>query len=126
MPRVNIGRTFLAVIAGYATNAVLVVVTEQLLSRFLDPTYYLVADVVTQCLSTIVGGYLCCLIAQRSRGIAMAGLIGLGLLVGTVSLVTSWKAEPHWYGVTLLSVYAPCVWIGFMSERRMNNQDHDA
>ncbi len=118
MPRVNIGRPFLAVVAGYAANAVLVVVTEQLLSRFFIPTYYFVADLVTQCLSTIVGGYLCCLIAQQARRIAMAGLVGLGLLVGTVSLVTSWTAEPHWYGIALLSVYAPCVWIGGTLERR--------
>jgi hypothetical protein len=106
MPRGNIGRTILAVIAGYGANAVLVGVTEQLFSRFMVKTDYLVADLITQCLYTIVGGYLCCLIAQRSGRIAVAGLIGTGLLLGTVSLATSWQAEPGWYGIALLTAYS--------------------
>ncbi len=42
----------------------------------------------------------------------MAGLLGLGVTVGTVSLIAFWKTEPHWYGIALLAVYPPCVWIG--------------
>lgn len=118
MARRNIGRILLAIVVGYLTDAILVVASEQLLSWLAPPIYYFVLDLITQCLYTIVGGYLCCVIAQPSRRAAMAGLIGLGVLVGTVSLVTSWKAEPHWYGIALLVFYPPCVWIGWRLKAR--------
>jgi peptidoglycan/LPS O-acetylase OafA/YrhL len=106
----SIGRFILAVLAGYTGNAVLVAASEQLLPRLIPNPDYFVADLITQCLYEVAGGYLCCLIAKRSeRWIAVVGLVGLGLLVGTISLVTSWKAEPHWYGIALLSVWVPCV-----------------
>jgi hypothetical protein len=122
MSRRNIVRIILAVVAGYIANAILVAATEQLLSRASgpgssQPSFYFVADLISQCLYTVVGGYLCCVIAGPRRT-AMAGLIGLGVLVGTVSLVASWKTEPHWYGGALLSVYPPCVWIGWTLKGR--------
>ena len=115
----SVGRTILAVIAGYLTNAVLIVVTEQFLSSLAPrsdatpPLCYFVIDLIRQCLIQVAAGYLCCVIARPSQRIALTGLIGLGLLVGTIFLVASWKSEPHWYGLGLLFVYAPCVWIGW-------------
>ena len=117
------GRTVLAVVAGYLANGIMVGGTEQLLSLLIPgrngrpPLFYFVLDLISQCLYTAVGGYLCCLIARPSRHGAVAGLMGLGVLVGTVSLVTSWKTEPHWYGIALLVFYVPCVWIGWTLER---------
>jgi hypothetical protein len=119
MSRTGVGRTVVAVIASYLTNAILVVATEQFLSSrapsgaTAPPLNYFVVDLISQCLYTVVAGYLCCVIARPSQRVAMAGLIGLGLTVGPVSLVTSWKSDPHWYGISLLAVYAPCVWIGW-------------
>lgn len=114
------GRVLLAVIAGYMTDAILVLFTEMLLARFLRTTklhfFYFWIDLVTQCLYTIIGGYICCLMA-RSRKAAMAGLIGTGIVVGAFSLSTSWKTEPHWYGIALLAVYPFCVWIGWTLRR---------
>lgn len=79
----------LAVLAGYIADGILVVATEQLLSsRAMQPLYYFVVDLMSQCLYTVFGGYLCSVIA-RSQRFAMIGLMGLGVLVGTVSLVTS-------------------------------------
>jgi peptidoglycan/LPS O-acetylase OafA/YrhL len=119
MPRFNLGRTILAILAGYAVNAVLVAATEQLLPRLISERHYFVVDLITQCLYEVVAGYLCSYIAKPSeRRIAVVALVVLGLLVGTVSLITSWKAEPHWYGIALLSVWAPCVWIGTDLARR--------
>lgn len=120
MSKARTGRTIIAVISGYATNGILVMATEQLLSartratEQMSPTYYFVIDLVSQCLYTVGAGYLCCLIARPLQRIALVGLIALGLLVGSVSLVTSWKAEPQWYGIGLLAVYAPCAWFGWM------------
>ena len=107
-------RVLFAVLAGYLADAALVAVTEQILR---SSRYYLVVDLVTQCLYTVAGGYLCCRLAKSQRA-ALAGLIALGMVVGTVSLVTSWAAEPHGYGTALLAVYAPCVWIGWTFGQR--------
>jgi hypothetical protein len=119
MSRGSIGRVILAVLGGYIANAILVAATEQLLSLLIPgvgatpPFYYFVFDVISQCLYTVAGGFLCCLIAGPSQQAALAGLIALGVLVGTVFLVGSWKTEPHWYGIALVVVYSPCVWIGW-------------
>lgn len=112
MSRRSIGRTILAAVVGYTANGMLVVATEQLLSSRATQPLYFVVDLISQCLYTVIGGYLCCVVAG-SRRVAMAGLMSLGVLVGTISLATSWKTEPRWYGITLLAVYPPCVWIGW-------------
>ena len=126
MSKSSVGRAIVAVVAGYLTNMVLIVVTEQFLSSLASrsdatpPLWYFVIDLISQCLYQVAAGYLCCVIARPSQRSAVAALIGLGLLVGTVSLVTSWKSEPHWCGTGLLVVYAPCVWIGWALRRRVN------
>jgi hypothetical protein len=122
----NIGRITLAIVVGYVADAILIVATEYLFSRLVPgveaapPLYYLVIDLITQCVYTVIGGYLCCIVAQPSRRAAMAGLMALGVLVGTASVVTSWKTEPHWYGIALLVVYPPCVWMGWKLRARAN------
>jgi hypothetical protein len=115
MSKAGVGRTLIAVIASYVAFVTMVVLTELFLSRLASSFAarqrlpYFVGDVVIQCLYTVLAGYMCCVIAQRSQRIAMAGLIGIGLVLGAVLLVTSWKSEPHWYGIVLYVVYAPCV-----------------
>jgi hypothetical protein len=110
--------------AGYLANVILVAATEQLFFWLAPgvgtapPFSFFVVDLITQCLYSVVGGYLCCLLARPSHPVALTGLIGLGVSVGAVSLVTSWKTEPHWYGIGLLAVYSPCVWMGWTLRSR--------
>ncbi len=126
MSRRSIKRIILAVVAGYAANGILVAVSEQLLllhtqsSAATNQPSYFVVDLITQCLYTVVAGYLCCAIAGPVQRAAMTGLMALGVFVGAVSLVTSWKTEPQWYGIALLAVYPPCVWIGWTLKSRVN------
>lgn len=123
MSRGNFVRIILAVLAGYSANAILVAATEQVLPRLVPNPAYFAADLITQCVYEVAAGYLCSRIAKGSeRWVAVVGLIGLGLLVGTISLITSWQAEPHWYGIALLSVWGPCVWIGYALERRLTDR----
>src|SRR5262245_47793625 len=116
MASARIGRIILAVLAGYITNAALVVITELILrvpgKHAPQPLRYFVLDLVSQCLYTIIVAYLACWIAGPGHRGAMLGLISLGLVVGSASLASSWNAEPHWYGIALLTVYPVCVWIG--------------
>ena len=116
----NIGRTVLAIVAGYAANAVLVAATEQLLPRFMQGMNYFVTDLITQCLYEVIAGYVCYLVSERSkRSVEAFGLMGVGLLIGTISVVASWNTEPHWYEIALLFVWAPCVWIGYTLAQRL-------
>lgn len=107
------GRTVLAVTAGYVTNAVLVGLTQALFVKFQNARLYFVVDLLTQIEITIIAGCLCCLIARQSRRTAAIGMAVVGLVIGTASLVISWSAEPHWYGIALLFAFPPCVWAGY-------------
>ena len=62
---------------------------------------------------------------ELSTGGCRFGPDRIGLLIGTVSVITSWRHEPHWYAITLLSVYAPSVWTGYRWERRLGNRGAD-
>jgi hypothetical protein len=105
-----------AVILAYVANALLIVLTEQLLARAFSDAKYFVADVVAQSVIQVGCGYLCSLISNARSGPAIVGLIAIGLLVGGFSLAASWHADPHWYGIALILVYGPCVWIGYRIE----------
>ena len=113
----TVGRVLIAVGSSYLGFGLMVAVTEQIVSFATTKSAekfpaYLVADVITQCLYLTGAGYLCAVIA-RSHRFAIVFLTALGLLVGSFSLVTSWKSEPHWYSVTLLVTYSPCLWLGW-------------
>lgn len=110
-------RVILAVVAGYVTNAGLIASTELMLSKLVPAENYLAVDVLTQCVVQIGCGYLCSRIANSERLTATVALILVGLLIGAVSVALSWRSEPHWYAITLLSIYAPCVWVGYRWER---------
>lgn len=107
-------RTVLAVLGAYALNAALVLLVEASLARASHSKSYFATDLTLQCLIELAAGFLCCLVARRGREqLVVAWLIGLGLIVGTFSLILSWNSEPHWYAVALLCVWAPCVWAGY-------------
>ena len=122
MSRSSVGRVLVAVIVSYLGFGLMVAVTERLLSSATtsssaaNPTYFL-ADLASQCLYLVAAGYVCCVMA-RSYRLAIAFLTVVGLVVGTLSLVTSWRSEPHWYGIGLLVTYAPCLWTGWILRRK--------
>ena len=110
----GVGRTAVAMVLGYALNVLLVTVSERLLTKAVAGTTYFVADIITQCFIEIAAGYLCSRIARpAARKAATLGLVILGLIVGAIFLTLSWGQEPHWYGITLLAVWSPCVWLGY-------------
>lgn len=110
-----IGRIVSPALVAYLMNALFIASTEQLLARVFHPLRYFVADVLTQCAIQVGCGYLCARISNTRA--ALMGLIGIGLLVGAISLFATWRAEPHWYAIALLVAYAPCVWLGYRIAR---------
>lgn len=115
-------RVIVAVVAGYVINAVLIAGTEQKLSRLVTRGSYFAADVVTQSIIQIGSGYLCSRIANAQRLIATAVLVLVGLLIGSASVIAFWQSEAHWYAITLLCIYAPCVWVGYRLDRRTSQK----
>ncbi len=115
-------RMTLAVFAGYLVNGILVAITEWLLAlsrTAARPLSYFVIDLVSQCLFTVVGGYVCRSVARTPAISPLIALIALALVIGSWSLTTSWKAEPHWYGISLLVTFPLCAWVGWwLRDRR--------
>jgi hypothetical protein len=122
MSNAGVSGVILAVVAGYGFNGILVAISEQLLSSAGPggalPSYYYPVDLASQCLYTVAAGYLCCWIARPTQWAALAGLMGLGVVIGAISLAQSWKSEPRWYGIALFVVFAPCAWLGWMVRSR--------
>jgi len=114
-PIYRVRRILSAVFVAYLTNALLVAAMDQLLGRLFSQTRYFVADVLAQSAIQVVCGYICARISNTRA--AIAGLIVVGLLVGAISVLVSWRGEPHWYAIALLAVYAPCVWLGCLMAR---------
>jgi len=113
-------RAVLAPIAGYVAIGILVVFTDQLLSLLTHifdsgappPRYYYELSLLTDCLYTVLGGYLCAAIARQRARRAMLILIVGGGLVGIASVIALRRTQPHWFAIALLLVYPPAVWAG--------------
>ena len=59
-----------------------------------------------------MGGYLCGAIARAYYRTAALALILLGEVLGTIAQIRLWDTVPHWFGLGLLVLYAPAIWIG--------------
>ncbi len=112
-------RTIIAVIGGFLGIAVLIRLTDMSFARLTPgwnpkdpPLYYFAVSLGTDFLYTIVGGYLCTLIAEGNSRKATLWLILLGETLGIVVQAMLWGTVPHWFGIGLLVLYPIAVWIG--------------
>ena len=114
-------RTIGAVLVGYAAIGVLVVATDAVAAMIIPglmssgqtpPDSYLAVSLCTASLYTVLGGYLCAAIAKAGVKKAVLGLIVFGELMGVASVIAFWGRQPHWYGLSLLIVYPPLIWLG--------------
>ena len=118
------GRIVAAIIFGYITIALLVIITTQIVSAIIPGfqtattphVYYF--NLVINTLYAIVGGYLCSTVARASPRTAAIGLIILGEVLGMIAQARLWNHVPHWFGIALLVLYAVGVWIGSALSRR--------
>jgi hypothetical protein len=112
-------RTVIAAISGFLAIGLLVRITDMLFARMVQgwnpkdpPAYYFAVSLVTDFIFSIVGGYLCALIAEEHWQRATLWLIVVGEVIGVGVQVVLWNMVPHWYGIGLLVVYPLGVWIG--------------
>jgi hypothetical protein len=114
------GRIIAAALAGYVAIGLLVVTTDKIIEALvpgfammtLRPLTYYVVSLATDFVYTIVGGYLCCVIARDRCRTATLALIVAGELIGIASQVKLWNTVPHWFGIVLVLIYPPAIWIG--------------
>jgi hypothetical protein len=112
-------RTIIAVVGGFLGIAVLIRLTDMLFARLTPgwdpkgpPLYYFAVSLGTDFVYTIVGGYLCALIAEGNSRKATLWLILLGEALGIVVQAMLWGTVPHWFGIGLLVLYPVGIWIG--------------
>jgi hypothetical protein len=122
----QMGRLVAAVIFGYISTGLLVILTDQIFSAMIPgfhsmkvpPLYYFVISLATNTFYSIVGGYLCSAVARAYARSATLALIVLGEVLGIIAQVSLWHTVPHWFGIGLLVLYAPAVWIGGLLRSR--------
>lgn len=112
-------RTVIAVLGGFLGIGVLVRFTDFLFARLVSgwdprhpPLFYFAVSLGTGFLYSIVGGYLCALIAEQHRRTATLWLIIVGEVLGIAVQAFLWSQVPHWYAIGLLILYPLGVWIG--------------
>ena len=109
-----------AVLAGYIAVGVLVVLTDLIFAAAIpgfrtmptEPLYYFVIVTFTDALYSVVGGYLCAVIARDAVHKATLGLMIFGEIIGVVSVVLGWNIQPHWFALALLVLFPVAVWCG--------------
>ena len=115
-------RKILAALAGYVAIGILVVLSDRITSSALaaPSTKYFAVTLFTDVVYTIVGGFLCAKIAGAGAREATIGLIVFGEAMGITSAIVAWSTQPHWFGLALLILYPPAIWIGSkLAPRRM-------
>jgi hypothetical protein len=112
-------RTLIAAVSGFLAIGILVRFTDMLFARLVvgwnpkdPPLYYFAVSLGTDFVYSIVGGYICALIAEEHHRRATLWLIVLGEVLGVAVQVTLWNVVPHWYGIGLLILYPVAIWIG--------------
>jgi hypothetical protein len=114
------GRIIAAVLAGYLAIGVLVVLTDQIFALAIPgfaalttpPLYYFIVVTSTDALYSVVGGYLCAVIARDAAAKATLGLMIFGEVAGVISTILGWRIQPHWFALALLVLFPLGVWIG--------------
>ncbi len=113
-----------AVLAGLIANIVLSLGTDVTLHAtgvypawfqpMSDPLWALA--LAYRALFAFASGHLTARLAPRAPMTHTGVLIGIGVLLGLIGVGANWNKGPefgpHWYGVGIIVVSAPCTWLG--------------
>jgi surface polysaccharide O-acyltransferase-like enzyme len=121
-PPRRVGRTIVAILAGFLTVVFLSLGTDAILHllNIFPPLGERMADnlfvwaTVYRTIYGVLGGYITARLAPyRPMWHAMVGAV-IGMCIGAVGAVATWNKDlgPHWYSVALVLTGIPCAWIG--------------
>jgi hypothetical protein len=128
-------RSIGAVLAGYISIAILVVSTDFVIAGFkpgeyrpgqMPPAIYFVISLFTAPLYSVVGGYVCAWLARVCQNRHVLALIVFGEAMGVASAIAFRGQQPVWYGLALLVLYPPAVWLGGRLRVRVQNRNSRA
>lgn len=114
-------RSILAVLAGWGSVGVLVVLTDGLLHMLhpgeytegkMPPDHLAAISLFTSTMYSIVGGWITARIAQAKPWHHILGLIVWGELMGIASMIATWGQIQAWYQIGLIVAWAPAVVAG--------------
>jgi hypothetical protein len=74
--------------------------------------FYFVVSLFTAPLYSVIGGYIAAWLGRAQAQKCVIGLVIFGELMGIVSTVMFWGKQPLWYGLALLVLFPPAVWLG--------------
>ncbi len=114
-------RSILAVLAGWGSVGVLVVLTDGLLHMLypgdyavgkMPPDRLAAVSLVSSTLYSVVGGWVTARIARAKPWHHILGLIVWGELMGVASLIATWGQIQPWYQIGLIVAWTPAVVAG--------------
>lgn len=114
-------RSILAVLAGWGSVGILVVLTDGLLHLLFPteytmgkqpPDYLAAISLLTSTVWSVAGGWVTARIAKNKPWHHILGLIVWGELMGVVSLVMTWGQIQPWYQIGLIVAWLPAVVAG--------------
>src|SRR5882762_2781271 len=117
----SIFKSIIAILAGFATGAILSIGTDFILEQegmmktkpFSDNPWWLIVMVVFyRTVYNVTGCYVAARLAP-SRPMLHAMLIGyIGLALGIAGAIVMWDVPPHWYPIALIGLTLPSAWLG--------------
>jgi hypothetical protein len=120
----RLGRSILAVAAGFLSVAVLSLVTDQILHvlnvypPWGEPMWETSDNLLAlayRTVYTILGGYITASLAPRApmRHVWVVAILGLiASTAGAIAAITMADLGPDWYPIALAVTAVPCVWLG--------------
>lgn len=121
-PARQLGWSVWAIVAGFLAVVILSIGTDIVLHKLhvYPPMDQRLSDNLSllatfyRTIYSILGSYITARVApNRPMLHALVGA-GIGMVLGTVGVVTTWHKElgPHWYPIALVVAGIPCAWIG--------------
>ncbi len=110
-----------AIIAGFATGAVLSIITDIILQKagvmktepFVENPVWLIAIIILyRTVFNTLGCYLTARLAPNKpmKHAIILGIIGVVLTI--VGLIAMWDIPPRWYPISLIILTLPSAWLG--------------
>ncbi len=120
-------KSIIAVVAGYAAMAILVIITTMLAAAFLlnDPnevtSAYLVVNLILSLISAVVGGWITAKLAPNNKKRHVQILAGLIIVLGLLSLTQTLIGQPVWYPWVIMLIGAGGALYGGKYYEKKNN-----
>ena len=119
-------RSVASVVVSYVVVYGIVMLSDPVLTHFfpgqyvvgkVPPTFLLWTSTAIFAAASILGGWLCTVIAPSRPGVHLLSLFAVGEALGLFFTWRMWGQWPHWHSFVWLAVWPVCIWIGGLIRR---------